>query len=60
MTMGIAILWFVVWLLFMFLNAATKDNDNRLRVLEKRLEQDTDVLREAASAAKKGVEIEET
>ena len=58
--MAIAILWFVVWLLFLFLNAATKDNDNRLRVLEKRLEQDTDVLREAASAAKKGVEIEET
>ena len=60
MTVVVAILWFVVWLLFMFLNAATKDNDNRLRVLEKHLEQDTDVLREAASAAKKGVEIEET
>lgn len=58
--MSIAILWFVVWLLFIFLNAATKDNDNRLRKLEKRLDQDTPVLREASRDAKKGVEIEET
>lgn len=60
MTMGLAILWFVVWLLFMFLNAAAKDNDNRLRRLEKRMEQDTPVLREASRNAKRGVEIEET
>jgi len=58
--MGIAILWFVGFLIFIYLHADIRDHDERLRILEKRKVQDSPTLREAATADTKGVEIEET
>lgn len=58
--MGIAILWFVGFLVFLYLNGVSQDNDDRLRHIEERYREDNHITRQAAKVEKDGVKIDET